>query len=73
MARLDFGPLTRAEIKEAVADNEWQTFRLTLKGVSTAEKLDALEDWLETHKSSRKAQVQVTNYVNALKRGGQIK
>jgi hypothetical protein len=62
--------LTRKEIQEAVADPEWQVFRLSLKGLSTERKLDKLDEWLQKHRGERRAQVQVENYENALRRGG---
>jgi hypothetical protein len=64
--------LTRKEIMEAVKDSDWQEFRISLKGLPTKRKLERLAVWKEDHKG-RKAEVQVENYINALKRGGQIK
>jgi hypothetical protein len=63
-------PLYQAEIKECVKDSEWQKFRASLKGMSTEQKYQNLVYWIYTHLCSRAAQIQVTNYVNALKRGG---
>jgi hypothetical protein len=68
-----FGPLTKTEIMEAIEDDEWQKFRLSLKGLSTKMKIQKLWSWVDEHEYSHDAKVQVTNYVNALKRGGQIK
>lgn len=59
-------------IKYAVNDFQWQKFRLLLKGISTQEKLKLLRLWLEDHKHAHAQQVQVDNYLGALKRGGQI-
>lgn len=64
--------VTRTEIREAVRDEAWQKFRRSLKGLSTEEKLRKLRAWKRAH-PGRKAEVQVQNYINALKRGGQIK
>lgn len=64
--------LTRAEIQRAVRDPQWQEFRKSLKGLSTEEKLNKLRSWLLRHPGSKKAQIQVQNYKNALKRGGQL-
>ena len=71
-----------------VQDREWQGFRLSLKGMSTQKKLSMLyarraglmrksikcvsalcddRDGL-----CRRHQVQIDNYLNALKRGGQL-
>ena len=65
--------IKKEEIMDAIKDDKWQEFRRSLKGLSTEEKLDKLESWLESHPGSSKARVQVINYYNALKRGGQIK
>lgn len=59
-------------IQFCVNDDDWQKFRLSLKGVSTEKKLDMLQDWLNDHNCDRRATVQVNNYLGALKRGGQI-
>jgi hypothetical protein len=64
--------LTRAEIAEAVADPVWQAFRLTLLSRSTPEKLIRLRRWREAHPGCRRTEVQVENYLNALKRGGLV-
>jgi len=64
--------LTKPEIMEAIADPEWQKFRVSLKGEDTVAKLGALCVWQAAHKYSRKSVVQVENYLNALKRGGQL-
>jgi hypothetical protein len=59
--------------KYAVADKSWQQFRLSLKGLSTSEKLQRLGIWRHRGTAiSRSTQVQVDNYINALKRGGQL-
>ena len=71
-AHLHFGKLTQAEILRAVKDPDWQRFRVSLKGKTTEQKLRELERWLELH-PGRDAEIRVTNYINALKRGGQLK
>lgn len=55
----------------AVGDKAWQEFRVSLKGLSTEDKLDKLLSWRKAH-TDRRGQVQVDNYINALKRGGQL-
>ena len=70
---LDYSPLTRAEISEAVLDPEWQDLRRRMLLTRLIVRYAALQRWLEKHDYTRKSQVQVTNYVNALKRGGIIK
>jgi len=68
----DIPKINKEEIDKAIDDKKWQEFRKSLKGLSTEEKLDKLQEWLNSHKGSRKAEVQVINYINALKRGGQL-
>lgn len=59
-----------------VRDAEWQTFRVSLKGLSTEEKLKRLDCWRADHMDQGllplRNQVQIDNYLNALKRGGQL-
>lgn len=64
--------LTKDDILWAVRDETWQRFRLSLKGLPTKTKLRKLWKWRKSC-GTFKARVQVQNYVNALKRGGQIK
>jgi hypothetical protein len=67
--------LTKAEIEVAVAKDDWQELRQSLKGTTTKQKLKALHDWLDNQYSQSSRQlkdVQVLNYLNALSRGGQI-
>lgn len=71
-SKLHFGEITREEIEQYVNDEKWQEFRESLKGLNNPQKYEKLKQWLEQNNNSRKAQVQVTNYVNALLRGGQI-
>lgn len=70
MTTLDYSPLTRQEISVYTSDPEWQEFLGELSRVSFTEKLNLLEDWLDEHEYSRASQVQVTNYINALRRAG---
>jgi hypothetical protein len=69
--------LSRREIQECVNDDEWQLFRLSLKGLSTIEKLYRLRCYAQEEgllrEEERRREVRVENYLNALKRGGQIK
>ncbi len=67
-----FGKINRAEIKEAVADPEWQATRLYMKGKSLWIKYLILKNWLDKKHYSSTAKIQVTNYVTALSRGGLI-
>lgn len=68
---------TRAEIREAIADEGWQRFRRSLKGLSTEDKLQQLEGYISRREMSRGKmtrieQVRIDNYINALLRGGQL-
>lgn len=76
--------LTREEIFLAVDDRDWQTFRLKLKGLPTSIKLDKLYQYLyntpsvssgsekEDQDSFENRIIRVANYLNALRRGGQL-
>lgn len=73
------GTYTPAEVKQyCVEDAEWQKFRLSLKGLPTHVKLQKLLEWRAQHQPfsyalvPKKTQVQIDNYLNALKRGGQL-
>lgn len=68
----------------AVQNQEWQMFRLSLKGLSTEEKLDHLEDFRGTKMDQkgeppyerflpRTWEVAIDNYLQALHRGGLVK
>lgn len=65
--------VTRDEIVMYTADPEWQKFRVQLKGGHTRMKLTFLARWLYTHRHSRKSEVQVANYINALVRAGALR
>ena len=70
---LTTSPITRAEIVRYIPNEEWQALRVHLLNTSLATKYAALHEWLREHDNTRASQVQVTNYINALKRGGMIK
>lgn len=71
---------TSRRIATAVDDEDWQLFRVSMKGKSTAKKLDMLKGyWRDnggtqsTHnEDSWKINVRVDNYIKALCRGGQL-
>lgn len=71
--KLYFGTMSKTEVAVAVKDQDWQTVRLSMKGVSLQQKYDTLLWWLEKNEGKWKAKVQITNYVTALSRGGLIK
>ncbi|UTC30057.1 hypothetical protein MAINES_00180 [Brevundimonas phage vB_BpoS-MaInes] len=65
-----------------VEDAAWQKIRLSMKGIPTHEKLQVLNDWWVKHYNEHaitggmhffyKTEVQVGNYLGALRRGGQL-
>jgi hypothetical protein len=66
------GTISKDEIKQYCTQPAWQDLRIELKGKTLEEKFNLLKDWLKKHNNSRAAQVQVTNYINALARGGMV-
>lgn len=69
---LHAGSITQAEIRQYVGREDWQEVRRELKGKPLAERYRMLQAWLRRNNNSRAAKVQVTNYINALARGGMI-
>ena len=67
-------------IARAVDDQSWQEFRVSLKGLSTRQKLDKLAAYYsEYHKPSSSdpeweetVEIRIDNYLKALARGGQL-
>lgn len=61
-----------------VEDADWQKIRLSMKGLPTHEKLQILKDWWDRDITGKRVQpsyavqVQVGNYLGALRRGGQL-
>jgi len=75
-SRLLFGSFSLDTVKRCITDPTWQRVRISLLYSSQRDKLERLESYIaqapdENTLWTRK--VQVTNYVNALKRGGLIK
>jgi len=64
--------VSRDEISKFVKNPTWQEHRKEMKGKSLEEKHRMLTSWLQSHNNSRASQVQVANYVKALRRGGLI-
>ena len=71
--KLTFGSYSRVEIANAVADKSWQIVRRGLKGQHIAAKYVLLTYWYDTSHDKEKAKIQITNYVNALRRAGMVK
>lgn len=56
-----------------VRDAMWQEFRKKMKGVPTEQKLDMLKEWWSKNlHAPGRTEVQVGNYLGALRRGGQL-
>lgn len=69
------GSYTKEEVQAyCVMHGDWQHFRRSLKGLPTEVKLDQLAKWYDRRvdMQPRMTTVQVDNYINALKRGGQL-
>jgi hypothetical protein len=72
---LTFGRYGLKEILPAVRYNDWQEVRLWLKGKTLEQRYARLQEWIWTARGPAellRRQIQVTNYVNALRRGGMI-
>lgn len=73
------------QIWEAIKDDRWQAFRISLKGIPTTDKLLKLDTYLmqaamrnkctieELHLKDWKEKCRIDNYINAILRGGQLK
>lgn len=70
---LIFGSYNIKTVQDAVKDEDWQTYRVAMKGLPLEAKYKRLKNWLVLECISERACIQVTNYVYALKRGGLIK
>ena len=70
--KLTFGKYRILRIQSAVRDADWQYWRLKMKGKSLKEKYDMLVEHLKKENYSENAKIQVTNYVNALRRAGMV-
>lgn len=70
--KIHFGKISNDDIMKHIKDPKWQELREDLKGKTLEEKYKMLHKWLLSHKNSHSAQVQVTNYINALARAGLV-
>jgi len=75
---LIFGSYDINRVLAAVADDDWQAFRISLKGLSTEDKLVKLRAYVAersrfTGELPLLDKIRVTNYIYALKRGGQLR
>lgn len=79
MTELDWSKLTfdtpRNETLAAIKDEDWQVLRQSLKGQPLELKHTALAHWIKVSPNAialHRRQLQVGNYVNALRRAGQV-
>jgi len=66
------GYISQEEIAKYVRDKDWQMIRLSMKGAPMSHRFNLLKGYLGRNNHSRAAQVRVTNYINALSRGGML-
>jgi hypothetical protein len=59
-------------ILRAVRNEVWQRFRLSIKGTSTEVKLERLDSYRLAYPDDLDTRVCIDNYINALRRGGQL-
>jgi len=71
--KLIFDKYSINTILQIVKNNDWQKIRKSMLKTSLEFKYKTLKKWLIYNDYSFDSKVQVTNYVNALKRGGLIK
>jgi hypothetical protein len=71
--KLRFGCFSLQTVRWAVDSKDWQTFRETLRGLPLPYRYSLLEKWVIDNNNAMQARIQVTNYVNALKRAGMLK
>lgn len=69
---ITFGKFSMKEVLLCTGQSRWQRFRKSLRGLSIDEKFSKLNSWLRMRNRSHCSKVQVTNYVNALRRAGQV-
>ena len=62
-----------------VRDSDWQAIRLSMKGINTVDKLEVLHAYWDRHHDTavvgggyNVVEIQVGNYLGALRRGGQL-
>ena len=64
------------QIWKAVDDPMWQTTRISMKGISTQNKLYICEEYYRQHapkqSEEREVDIRIDNYLKALCRGGQL-
>ena len=67
---------TMQQIWDAVADDNWQRVRISMKGITTEQKLKVCHLYYIEHASNqtekREVDIRIDNYLKALCRGGQL-
>ena len=71
-SELHFGIIRKKDIKRCVSRQDWQEVRHRMKGTNLEYKYKTCKEWLERNDYSDESKIQVTNYVNALSRGGLV-
>lgn len=75
-AVLPLASYTQDEARQAVywaeGAEDWQKFRVSLKGNSTCEKLYRLAHRFWVDRNNRFERIRIDNYIGALRRGGQL-
>lgn len=64
--------ISRKMIRDAVREEEWYDLRKEMHGVPLPGRYGMLINWLNSHHWDERSRIQVSNYVNALKRAGMI-
>lgn len=64
--------VVRHAVYEADGVEDWQRFRVSLKGVSTSTKINMLINYWLIHYNDELTSIRVWNYIGALRRGGQL-
>jgi len=59
-------------IIEAVREDGWYNLRKEMKNTPMDKRYDILMKWLEDHYFDERSRIQVSNYVNALRRAGML-
>src|SRR5271168_3024059 len=72
-ASMVFGTFNVNDVLKATKDERWQRVRVSMLGTCLQRKFCTLNVYLQEEAFSIEAKIRVTNYVNALRRGGMIK
>ena len=70
---LRFGVFSQPTTKAMWDDKEWKCFLTVLSGVPVSYRYKLLDEWVDKHCNTMKSRIQVTAYVNGLKKAGMLK